>query len=134
MLDNQFITECLAIIFGETFCNLLNIKHFHKTPYCVRLRSTGPETNKLAGRENYICRQLRNGISKNKIANRCKVDKHTLYRFLQEKKPEITALERQITENSLIKIGILWGLSSFKAANSKHKLYERKRTLFFTRN
>ena len=84
MLDNQFITECLAIIFGETFCNLLNIKHFHKTPYCVRLRSTGPETNKLAGRENYICRQLRNGISKNKIANRCKVDKHTLYRFLQE--------------------------------------------------
>ena len=44
MSDNQFITECLAIIFGETFCNLLNIKHFHKTPYCVRLRSTGPET------------------------------------------------------------------------------------------
>jgi len=43
-VDNQFITECLAKNNGETFCNLLNIKHFHKTPYCVRLRSTGPET------------------------------------------------------------------------------------------
>jgi len=44
-----------------------------------------PEKRKLAGRESYISRQLKRGISKNKIAIRCKVDKHTLYRFIQEK-------------------------------------------------
>ena len=33
VLNIEKMTECLAIIFGETFCNLLNIKHFHKTPY-----------------------------------------------------------------------------------------------------
>ena len=44
-----------------------------------------PETNKLAGRENYIQRQLSKGTSKNKIARRCKVDRHTLYRFIEEK-------------------------------------------------
>jgi len=44
-----------------------------------------PGTNKLFGKEDYVRRQLRHGTSKNKIARRCKVDKHTLYRFIHEK-------------------------------------------------
>ena len=48
-------------------------------------RQNSPEKYKLAGKEQFIRRQLGKGVSKRKIARACKVDKGTLGRYLRER-------------------------------------------------
>ena len=48
-------------------------------------RRNNPDKYKLSGKEAYIGRMLRKGISKNELARRCHVDRHTLNRFLTGK-------------------------------------------------
>lgn len=48
-------------------------------------RKNAPGKYKLSGKEQYIARQLERGVANNAIARKCRVDKHTLYRYIREK-------------------------------------------------
>lgn len=52
-------------------------------------RLNSPEKYKLYGKEKYIRRSVRSGMSKRKIARACRVDKNTLLRYLREKMPDL---------------------------------------------
>ena len=52
-----------------------------------RGKRNAPGKYKLSGRESYIERKLKEGMSKSEIARRCKVGRSTLYSFIKERIP-----------------------------------------------
>ena len=52
-------------------------------------RHNSPGRYKLSGKEQYIRRLARQGVSKKSVARRCKVDKNTLCRFVKSQMPDL---------------------------------------------